>query len=370
MLLSSSSCSRLLPFALLSVLLTSVAPSQTLIPAFPEGCPYIAENCTQLELLPVQRTDSCHQSIAAGFAQEIAAADDAQGVDLVFYGDRITKQWREVQPQVNGTPEVFTTYFGQYAAAILGVGEDQTSILLWRQQHGEVFLKHPPQVSILLIGTNDLGAAASCNVGEPGATTAANGTASRIEDIVTYLQQVNPHTTIILMGILPWGLVDQGGTYVWPNEYTQGILTVNSLIQELAAGLSNVHYIDCGHQLFPTGQLLDSVAPDGLHPNSEGMGRLAACITPLSRLKRLIVTYPRTANICPVQAAHQIQLALKGSSRNQGYPPLRLRPQSLQACSMSVWMPLMVLINKKCQGQVEVSVLKTSGPLMMRPLRL
>ena len=37
-------------------------------------------------------------------------------------GDSITKQWREVQPQVNGTPEVFTTYFGQYAAAILGVG--------------------------------------------------------------------------------------------------------------------------------------------------------------------------------------------------------------------------------------------------------
>ena len=28
-------------------------------------------------------------------------------------------------------------------------------------------------------------------------------------------------------------------------------------------------------------ELLDSVAPDGLHPNSEGMGRLAACITPL-----------------------------------------------------------------------------------------
>ena len=70
--------SRLLPVALLSVFLTSVTPTQTLIPAFPEGCPYIAENCTQLELLPLQRTDSCHQNIAAGFAQEIAAADDAQ----------------------------------------------------------------------------------------------------------------------------------------------------------------------------------------------------------------------------------------------------------------------------------------------------
>ncbi len=76
-----------------------------------------------------------------------------------------------------------------------------------------------------------------------------------IEDIVTYVQQVNPNTTIVVMGILPWGLVDQGGTYIWPNEYTQGILTVNSLIQEFAAGLSNVHYIDCGLQLFPTGQV-------------------------------------------------------------------------------------------------------------------
>ena len=57
--------------------------------------------------------------------------------------------------------------------------EDQTSNLLWRLQHGEVFLKHLPQVTVLLIGTNDLGAAASCNVGEPGATAAANGTAAR-----------------------------------------------------------------------------------------------------------------------------------------------------------------------------------------------
>ena len=60
----------------------------------------------------------------------------------------------------------------------LVIAEDQTSHLMWRLQHGEVFIKHPPQVSIVLIGTNDLGAAASCNVGEPGATAAANGTAA------------------------------------------------------------------------------------------------------------------------------------------------------------------------------------------------
>lgn len=77
----------------------------------------------------------------------------------------------------------------------------------------------------------------------------------RFEAIVAYLQQVNPSTTVVLMGILPWGLVDQNGIYVWPNEYTQGIATVNSLIQVFAAGQSNVHYVDCKHQLFPTGQV-------------------------------------------------------------------------------------------------------------------
>ncbi len=72
---------------------------------------------------------------------------------------------------------------------------------------------------------------------------------------MTYLQQANSKTIVILMAILPWGLVDQGGTYVWPNEYTQGISIVNSLIQAYAQGQSNVHYVDCGHQLYPTGQV-------------------------------------------------------------------------------------------------------------------
>ena len=55
-----------------------VVASQTLIPAFAEGCPYIGGNCTTLELLPVPRNDTCHQNIAADIAQEVAAADAAQ----------------------------------------------------------------------------------------------------------------------------------------------------------------------------------------------------------------------------------------------------------------------------------------------------
>ena len=57
--------------------------------------------------------------------------------------------------------------------------EDQASNLLWRLQNGQVLVKHPPKVAIVLIGTNDLGAGGSCGRGEPGATAAANGTALR-----------------------------------------------------------------------------------------------------------------------------------------------------------------------------------------------
>lgn len=55
---------------------------------------------------------------------------------------------------------------------------DQTANLWWRLQNGEIFTKHAPQVSVVLIGTNDLGAA-SCGVGEPGIRAAVGGVVSR-----------------------------------------------------------------------------------------------------------------------------------------------------------------------------------------------
>lgn len=54
------------------------AQAQTLIPSFPEGCPYIDTSCTRVELLPTRRNDTCHQDIALGFTQDVAAADEQQ----------------------------------------------------------------------------------------------------------------------------------------------------------------------------------------------------------------------------------------------------------------------------------------------------
>ena len=55
---------------------------------------------------------------------------------------------------------------------------DQTAHLWWRLQHGALFTKHPPQLCVVMIGTNDLGLA-SCGLGEPGIQAAVAGVFSR-----------------------------------------------------------------------------------------------------------------------------------------------------------------------------------------------
>ena len=57
------------------------------------------------------------------------------------------------------------------------IAGDQAANLWWRMLHGETFEQHPPQMSVMLIGINDLAIAASC--GAPFVTDAADGIAQR-----------------------------------------------------------------------------------------------------------------------------------------------------------------------------------------------
>lgn len=50
--------------------------------------------------------------------------------------------------------------------------------LLYRLQHGQMYKKHQPNLAIVLIGTNDLGAA-SCQGGELAILQSAAGAAER-----------------------------------------------------------------------------------------------------------------------------------------------------------------------------------------------
>ena len=57
---------------------------------------------------------------------------------------------------------------------------DQISHLQWRMLHGDIPAVHPPKAAVVLIGINDLGAAADCSQGNPDIITqAAKGVISR-----------------------------------------------------------------------------------------------------------------------------------------------------------------------------------------------
>ena len=55
---------------------------------------------------------------------------------------------------------------------------DQAAHLMWRLQHGQLYVHSQPRLIVVMIGTNDLGAA-SCLGGASGIRKSAKGAAER-----------------------------------------------------------------------------------------------------------------------------------------------------------------------------------------------
>lgn len=62
---------------------------------------------------------------------------------------------------------------------------DQIGHLEWRLMHGDIPEVHHPKVAVILIGTNDLGAAADCSAGDTDTILkSAEGVRARYETLV------------------------------------------------------------------------------------------------------------------------------------------------------------------------------------------
>lgn len=73
-----------------------------------------------------------------------------------------------------------------------------------------------------------------------------------------HLQQVNPDTVILLVGIIPLAEVytpDEQGHFQWPNKYSASIAQINGALQAIAAQHNLVHYVDCGEDMLTGGQV-------------------------------------------------------------------------------------------------------------------
>ena len=180
------------------------------------------------------------------------------GIDLLFTGDSITFQWRNVGKAV------WDKYYAPMKAANFGHSGDGTQHLLWRLQNGECD-GPAPKVVVLLIGTNNMGALYS--VGDVVAGVTAN---------VNELRQRWPTSRVLLLGVTP-----NGGSV--PSK-RQKLDEVNRGLAKLDDG-GHVFFLDLGPKFMDGNGLVPVSLIVGPHPTEAGYEVWAAAIRePLARL--------------------------------------------------------------------------------------
>ncbi|KAL4448234.1 hypothetical protein ABPG75_005453 [Micractinium tetrahymenae] len=230
-----------------------------------------------------------------------------QRPELVFFGDSLTEAWRGTDHcrPCNTTyrtgctrlPALFASLYGRYHAAALGIAGDQAANLIWRLQHGQLPERHQPKVAVLLIGINDLGAAAADKGGQAAAwalAAAVHGVADRVWQAVRVLRHGMPAAHVVVLGLLPRGtgsgdvsLPVEQADHRWPSEYTEALSGVNRRLRKLTSRDSSgrVHFLDCSQRFLATINKRRSIdpalMPDALHPSAEGYQQLARCLKPL-----------------------------------------------------------------------------------------
>jgi len=214
------------------------------IPSFAEG-PVACEPFTKTVVASPAPRDDPHslERLAA-----INRAVKAEPYRILFLGDSITERW---------TPEIWQETFAPRGALNAGIDGDRTEHLLWRLDHGNLD-GTPPQVIVLLIGTNDLGH------GRPP-EIAAEG----IRSDLIHLGERLPGVPILLLGLTPRS-----------DRFRDRVVAVNGLIKTCNGG--SVHYANIGGKLLDgQGLITRTVSLDGVHFTNDGYGRLTRQLKPL-----------------------------------------------------------------------------------------
>jgi lysophospholipase L1-like esterase len=165
-------------------------------------------------------------------------------IDVLFTGDSITFQWRNV-----GKAQ-WEKYYGSMKAANFGHSGDGTQHLLWRLQNGECD-GPAPKVVVLMIGTNNIG----------GNLYSVSDVADGITANVNELRKHWPTTKIFIMGITPSG----GST---PPKRKK-IDAVNQIVSKLDDG-RHIFYMDIGPKFMDEDGVVSTTLINGLHPTAAG----------------------------------------------------------------------------------------------------
>ena len=204
--------------------------------------------------------------------QTLAEAKADPDAKIVWLGDSITYYWqRHGGHGYDDILPVWNQYYAPYHALGFGFIGDTTSSLIWRLDNGQVAGLHP-QLAIILIGANNFGRVhwdAAMTI--PGIEAAVENTQRRL-----------PQAHILLLGVLP------SIRSPWVDAQTKA---TNAALAQHYAGSPTVTFMDIGYLLETNGHADSNLFVDprltppepALHPNAEGMRRIAATLAPVVR---------------------------------------------------------------------------------------
>ncbi len=187
-------------------------------------------------------------------------ADAKKQAQLVIIGDSIVAGWDRAH---------WDQSFAKYHALNFGIGGDKTQQLLWRFENGELDGLQP-RVTVLLIGTN--------NIGSDGANL--DDVARGVAKVIGALQTRLPSSKVLLLGVFPRGEK--------PSDPMRAeVAGLDQRLEKLGDG-KRVVYLDIGAKfLEKDGSISKEIMYDFLHPTAKGYQILGDAILPtVERLAR------------------------------------------------------------------------------------
>jgi lysophospholipase L1-like esterase len=227
-----------------------------------------AHAAVNLAMAPIGRTDLPWWRLR--FERSLAAAKADPDAQVIWLGDSITQYWqREGTHGYDDIRPVWDRYYTPYHALDFGFVGDTTASLIWRLDHGQVAGLHP-KLAIILIGANNLGRV----------HWGADLTVPGIESVVANTRRRLPGAHILLLGVLP------SIRSPWVDAQTQ---LINAALAQHYAADPIVSFVNVAPLLMKNDRADASLYVDpreipprpALHPDAQGMARIAAKIAPL-----------------------------------------------------------------------------------------
>lgn len=211
------------------------------------------------------------------------AVAQAEGVQVVFFGDSITSRWSRLGAEGKG---VWQERFAKYKPINMGSSGDITPVMRYRVTHGNLaFPKDQhPRVAVLLCGTNNYVVTQSAGgqvQWDLGMDTPPGEVADGVRAVAQEFRRRLPSTRLIVLGILP---VKNQAKWIKCQE-------TNRILAGYAYPADEVVFLDLQDRFINAdGSLKAELFLDGTHLTPQGYEVLADAIEP--EIARLIAAGP------------------------------------------------------------------------------